>query len=159
MSFTKGKYVEAAFNMATITPYVFDLQPEDLETGLLFLDIMMAEWNAKGIRLSYPLPSSQSVSSLTEETNVPDMANSAIISNLAVMISAAYGKAVSQTLSKIAADSFATLMARFADAPPMQLPGTMPAGAGSRRGSWTTNPFISPPISPIAAGPDSNLLI
>jgi len=58
MGYSKRQFVEAAFEEVGLAAYVFDLQPQQLESALRRLDAMMAEWNAKGIRLGYPLPGS-----------------------------------------------------------------------------------------------------
>ena len=75
MGYTKRQFISAAFEEIGLASYVFDLQPEQLESALRRLDAMMADWNAKGIRLGYPLPSSPQDSSLDEETLVPDSAS------------------------------------------------------------------------------------
>jgi RNase H-fold protein (predicted Holliday junction resolvase) len=58
VGYSKRQFVEAAFAEIGLASYAFDLQPQDLEQVLRRLDAMMAEWNAKGIRLGYPLPGS-----------------------------------------------------------------------------------------------------
>ena len=79
MGYTKRQFVTAALEEIGLASYVFDLQPEQLQSALRRLDALMAEWNGKGIRLGYPLPSSPQDSDLDEESNVPDSANEAVI--------------------------------------------------------------------------------
>ena len=74
MAYTKRDIVEQAFEEIGLASYVFDLQPQQLESALRRLDAMMATWNAKGIRLGYPLPSSPADSDLDQEVGVPDNA-------------------------------------------------------------------------------------
>jgi len=74
MGYSKRQFVTAAFEEIGLASYVFDLNPEQMESALRRLDAMMADWNAKGIRLGYPLPSSPQNSDLDEQTNVPDSA-------------------------------------------------------------------------------------
>ena len=57
MSWTKRQFVLSAFEEIGIGSYNFDLSPEMLDMGRKRLDAMMATWNAKGIRLAYPIPS------------------------------------------------------------------------------------------------------
>ena len=94
MSYTKRQFVEAAFEEIGLAAYTFDLSPQQIEAAMRRLDTMMAEWNAKGIRLSYPLPGSPQDSDLDAETTVPDSANEAIITNLGIRIAPSYGKPV-----------------------------------------------------------------
>jgi hypothetical protein len=112
---------------------------------------MMATWNAKGIRLGYPL-SSPDNSNIDADTTVPDSANEAIYTNLAVRIATGYGKTPTPETKAIAKDSYNTLLSRAAVPPQMQLPDAMPLGAGNR---LYDNPFTAPPVDPITAGPDS----
>ncbi|OYW93885.1 MAG: hypothetical protein B7Z23_04325, partial [Pseudomonadales bacterium 32-61-5] len=86
MGYSKRQFISAAFEEVGLASYVFDLQPQQIESALRRLDAMMAEWNAKGIRLGYPLPNSPESSDLSAESQVPDSANEAIITNLAIRI-------------------------------------------------------------------------
>jgi len=94
MGYTKRQFISAAFEEIGLASYVFDLQPEQLESALRRLDAMMADWNAKGIRLGYPLPSSPQDSTLDEETLVPDSAYEAIICSLGIRLAPSFGKQV-----------------------------------------------------------------
>jgi len=154
MPFSKRQYVEAAFAEIGMAGYVFDLQPQDLDQALRRLDAMMAEWNAKGIRLSYPLPSSPQFSNINAESDVPDSANEAIITNLGIRLAASYGKAIMPQTMMVAKQAYNTLLSRATAPIPQQLPGTMPAGAGTKPWRVYDNPFIRPPVDPVLSGPD-----
>ena len=82
MGWTKRQFVTQAFEEIGLASYVFDLTPEQLQSALRRLDTMIAAWNALGIRLGYPLPSSPQDSDLDEPTLVPDWANEAIITSI-----------------------------------------------------------------------------
>ena len=157
MSYSKRQFVEAAFAEIGMAGYVFDLQPQDLEQALRRLDAMMAEWNAKGIRLGYPLPSSPQFSDINAESEVPDSANEAIITNLGMRLAAGYGKAVMPQTMMVAKQAYNTLLARATFPVQQQLPGTMPAGAGTKPWRVYDNPFIRPPVDPLQVGPDGVL--
>lgn len=157
MSYSKRQFVTAALEEMGLAAYVFDMQPEQLQSALRRLDAMMANWNGKGIRVSYPLPTSPQDSDLDEETDVPDSANQAIITNLAVTLAPSYGKMVMPETKAIAKDSYNTLLQRAAMPPQMQLPKTMPAGAGNKPWRVQGDPFIRPPSVPVDAGPDGQL--
>jgi len=133
--------------------YVFDLQPEQLQSALNRLDAMLAEWNAKGLRLGYSLPSSPQDSDLDEPTFTPDSAWEAIITNLAIRIAPGYGKAVSPDTKVTAKAAYNTLLQRAAFPLEQQLPETMPTGQGNKPWRWD-NPFVPRPVDPVDAGPD-----
>ena len=157
MSWTKREFINQAFNEIGLASYVFDLTPDQLQSALRQMDSMMAEWNARGIRISYPLPSTPSESSLDSLTNVPDSANAAIYKNLAVMLAPAYGKTSSPDTKADAKGSLGVLESLSATPPIMQFKGTLPLGAGNK--SWIGNrgPFVEAPSIYIEAGPDTVL--
>jgi len=154
MSWTKLQFIQQAFNEIGLASYEFDQQPEQYEFALQRLDSMMATWNAEGIRIGYPLPSNPEESSLSELTMVPDAANEAIYTNLAIRIAPSYGKVVSNETKMAAKEAYTALKARFQVTPIMQYPGTMPAGAGSKWWRFSYQPFLRRPLSPIQDGPD-----
>lgn len=157
MGYSKRQFVAAAFEEIGLASYVFDLQPEQLQSAMRRLDAMIADWNGKGIRLGYPLPGSPQDSDLDEPTLVPDSANQAIITNLAIRIAPGYGKVLMPETKAVAKDSYNTLLQRATMPPEQQLPATMPAGAGNKPWRVYDNPFIRPPVDPVDAGPDGPL--
>lgn len=153
MGWTKRQFVTQAFEEIGLASYVFDLTPEQLQSALRRLDSMMASWNAKGIRLGYPIPSSPQNGDLDEETGVPDSANEAIYLNLATRIAPGFGKTVAVETKASAKAAYDTLLSRAAMPPEQQLPGMMPAGAGNK--PWRTDdPFLRHPVDPLLAGGD-----
>ena len=84
MGWTKRDIIEQAFDEIGLAGYVFDLQPQQLDSALRRLDNMMATWNGKGIRIGYALPSSPGSSDLDQESGVTDMAIEAMALNLAI---------------------------------------------------------------------------
>lgn len=154
MGYSKRQFVAAAFEEIGLASYVFDLQPEQLQSALRRLDAMMADWNGKGIRLGYPLPGSPQDSELDEPTLVPDSANQAILTNLAIRLAPSYGKMLMPETKAVAKDSYNTLLQRATAPIPQQMPGTMPAGAGNKPYRNNDNPYLRPPVYPTLAGPD-----
>lgn len=154
MSWTKRQFVEQAYEEIGLAGYVFDLSPEQLQAALRRLDAMLATWNGKGIRIGYPIPSSPENSDLDDETSVPDSANEAIYTNLAIRIAPAVGKTVSQDTKAAAKAAYDVLMMRAAIPPEMQLPRTMPSGAGNKPWRYDDE-YIRPPVDPLLAGDDS----
>jgi hypothetical protein len=118
---------------------------------------MMAAWNALGIRLGYPLPSSPQDSDLDEQTNVPDASNEAIYTNLSIKLAPSYGKQVMSDTKTTAKESYNTLLSRAAMPMEQQLPSTMPAGSGNKPWRVYDNPFVRPPADPLLAGGDGQI--
>ena len=157
MSYTKRQFVEAAFEEIGLAAYTFDLSPQQIEAAMRRLDAMMAEWNAKGIRLSYPLPSSPQDSDLDAETTVPDSANEAIITNLGIRIAPSYGKQVMNETKVAAKMAYNTLLARATMPMEQQFPAAMPSGAGNKPWRVYDDPFLRPPYFPVDSGPEGPL--
>jgi hypothetical protein len=154
MGYSKRQFVAAAFEEIGLASYAFDLQPQQFESALRRLDAMMASWNALGIRLGYPLPSSPQFSDIDAESEVPDSANEAIITNLAVKIAPGYGKQVMPDTKATAKETYNTLLSRAAAPLEQQLPGTMPSGAGNKPWRVYDDPFLRPPVDQVLAGQD-----
>jgi hypothetical protein len=156
VSYTKRQLIEGAFTEIGMASFVFDMEPEDLQSALRKLDSMMAMWNGRGIRLSYPVPLSPTSSSLEEDSNLPDWSVAAVIANLGIQIAPSYGKVVAAETRFNARDAYNVLLSRAASPIEMQFPNTLPTGAGNK--PWTTNgPFMPGPVDPLLSGPDSLL--
>jgi hypothetical protein len=157
MGYTKRQFILAAFEEIGLASYTFDLQPEQLESARRRLDAMIADWNGKGIRLGYPIPSSPQDGSIDEETNVPDSAYEAIICSLGIRLAPSYGKQVMPMTMATAKQGYDTLLQRATFPLEQQMPSTMPAGAGNKPWRVYDNPFLRPPVNPVQVGPDGPL--
>lgn len=158
MAFTKRDIVNQAFEEIGLASYVFDLQPQQFDSALRRLDAMMATWNAKGIRLGYPLPSSPADSDLDQDTGVPDNAIEAMILNLAVRVAPGFGKTVSPDTKGNAKRAYNELLANSAMPLEMQLGNeTIPSGAGNKGWRYYNNPFLRAPQDPLQVGSDGIL--
>jgi len=93
---------------------------------------------------------------LSQETNVPDSANEAIYTNLAIKIAPSFGKAVSIDTKMTAKQSLDTLMSRAAFPMEQQLPSTLPAGAGNKPWRYD-DPYLADPVDPLLAGQDGEI--
>jgi hypothetical protein len=155
VSYTKQQFVEGALEEIGMASYVFDLTAEQLEAGLHRLDVMMATWSGRGIRIGYPLSGTPAESQLAQLTNVPDSANEAIIANLAVRLAPGYGKQVAQETKAVAKAAYDVLLAKAAMPKERKLPSTLPAGAGNQ--NWDA-PFVPEAEESIGSGPDGSLL-
>lgn len=158
MSWTKRQFVVAAFGEIGLASYVYALTPEQLQAALIRLDSMMATWNGQGIRLGYPIPSSQGGSNLDQETNVPDSANEMVFQNLGIRLAPGFGKTVSPDTKISAINAYNAALGKAMGPPPeRQMPSDMPAGAGNKPWIGTGQPFLLPPSDPIDAGEDGPL--
>lgn len=156
MSWTKRQFVVQAFEEIGYASYAFDLQPEQLRAGLRRLEAMMGTWNGRGIRLSYPITQNPDAAELDVSSNVPDSANEAIYTNLAIRIAPIVGKTASAETKQAARSAYMELMSKFAMPQEQQLPSTMPAGAGNK--PWRQDdPFLPGPEEQIDVGPDGPL--
>jgi hypothetical protein len=157
MGYTKRQFILAAFEEIGLAAYTFDLQPDQLESARRRLDAMIADWNGKGIRLGYPIPSSPQDGSIDEETNVPDSAYEAIICSLGIRLAPSYGKQVMPMTMATAKQGYDTLLQRATYPLEQQMPSTMPSGAGNKPWRVYDNPFVRPPADPVQVGPDGML--
>ena len=144
MSYTKRQFVSAAFDEIGLAEYNFDLQPEQLQSAVRKLDAMVASWNGKGIKLSYPLVSSPENTSLDTETEVPDYANEAIYLNLAIRIAPSFGKQVSVETKADAKAAYQVVMQKAAQPREMQITN-LPSGAGNKPWRYTNAEFLREP--------------
>lgn len=157
MGWTKRQFVIQAFEEIGYASYIYDAMPEQLQSVLRTLDTMLATWNAKGIRIGYPLPSSPDSSNLEEETNVPDSANSAIYYNLAVWIAPRFGKTVQAETKAAAKEGYLALLSKAVMPREKQLPKETPLGAGNKPWRRTNQPFVKTPTEGVLAGNDSEI--
>lgn len=114
MSWTKRQYITEALEELGLASYVFDMQPEELQSGLRKLDALIAQWNTKGLRLRYPIPSTVAESDLDTDTGIPDLATEAVVCNLALRIAPSYGKTPSPQLMLAAKWALNSVMAVYA---------------------------------------------
>ena len=155
MGWTKRQFATQAFEEIGFG-YPYNLQPDQLQSAMYKLDAMMAQWNARGIRLGYPLPSSPQSSNLDDDTNVPDQAIEAIFLNLAIRLAPSFGKTVSVELKQFAKEAYNTVIAKAAFPVPQQITN-LPSGAGNKWWRDSFNPFLPEPEDTLDAGPDSAL--
>jgi hypothetical protein len=153
MSYTKRQFIVAAFEEMGMADYVFDMSAEQFYGPLRRLDAMMADWNAQGIRLGYPLPTNPDDSVLADDTGVPDSANQAIILGLAVRLAPGVGKALSPDTKSLALTSYNTVLGIAMRPSSMRYP-TMPSGAGNK---GATGNFIVNPVDNRIEAPEESV--
>lgn len=155
MSYTIRQFIESALEEIGQAAYIFDASPDQLLSAAKRYNAMLAEWNAKGIRLGATLYANPNDIDLDAVSNVPDLANEAIITNLAIRIAPMYGKSPMPETKLTAKRSYDTMLSTFSQPIEMQL-GEMPAGAGNK--PWRYDDAFTPDASlPLTAGPDGPL--
>jgi len=157
MGYAKSYFVLKAFEEIGYAAYIYDVSPEQQNSALETLDDMVAGWNAIGIRLGYPLPSSAGQSSLDQDTNVPDSARLGLIAKLAIAIAPRFGKTVSAETKATAKQFYDNLLVQLAQPIEQRYPTTMPLGAGNKPWRWTAGPFVWRGPQPVQAGNDGNI--
>lgn len=153
MGWTKRDIVSAALEEVGLGDYAFDVDPRQVNGALRRLDSMMAMWNAKAIRLGYPLPSSPSNSDLDEESGLSDMHVQAAVLNLAIQIAPSFGKQVSFETKRAAREAYNAMLTNVAHKNTMQMPSSMPVGSGYKRRSGCQDRFFYE-ADPVQVGDD-----
>lgn len=136
MGYSKRRFILSSLEEIGISSHAFDITPDQLAYALTRLDAMMADWNRKGIRVGYPIPSDPHFSNIDADSNVPDCANEAIITNLAIKLCPSYGKQVHTETRIAASDSYNTLLRIAPMAPTQKYPSTLPVGSGWKAWSY-----------------------
>lgn len=155
MSYTKRQVIQAALSEIGLATYAFDLSADQIEQAAWRLDAMLGEWNARGIRLGYPLPANPNDTDATSDSGVPDSAYEAVITNLAVRLGPSYGKSVSPDTRATARAAFNTLMAMSAKPAEMRVQG-IPKGAGYKDHDA---PFMPPLDSGTIERPEETVVL
>lgn len=156
MSYTKRQVIEQAFEEIGLASYIFDLTPEQLQSALHRLDLMVASWQAMNIQIGYPLPSSPDDSSIDAQIQTSLNNNEALVLNLAVRLAPSYGKSVSPD-TKVAAKSLYNQLLMEAAMPyEQQYVKTLPLGAGYKR---TDQVFVNTPnLNPLVVENNDQML-
>jgi len=154
MPYSKRQFVQAALEEIGLVGSVFDITPEEIESGVRSLDALMGQWNARGIALSYPIPNSPEDTEIDQKTGVPDYANQAVITSLAVRLAPSFKVTLSRETKVAAKQGYDTVLLLAGVTSPIekQFPDTMPVGAGHKvRRYGNGNPFFETPTDPVDA--------
>lgn len=125
--------------MIGLASYAFDLSSEQLQSACRIMDSMIASWNRRNLKIGYPTPTSPEDTDLDAETEVPDSANEAIYTNLALRLASTIGRSTTSELKQSAYQSYQALLAKAVRPREMQYPETLPRGAGNKPWRWEDN--------------------
>lgn len=152
MSLTKRQIIDGAFEEIGLFPGFYDLTPEQYQSAMRTLDLMVADWQNNAIRIGYNMASPPGSGDLDDDSGVPDVSLNACILGLAIQIAPRFGKAVSIQTERNFKNAYDNLVQNATNIiPEMQFPQSLPLGAGNKY--WRYNgryPFILPPVDPVA---------
>jgi len=131
MARTKGDFVRAALAKIGVTGFGYELQPDQLQDGLIVLENLMAAWDAQGIKCGYKFAETPESAQAESDAGLPDVAFRAVDNSLACDLADLYGKQVSQLVVAAASAGVSQLLATFAYIPEMAYPTRMPRGSGN----------------------------
>ncbi len=140
---TKRQIIEMAYEALSMSPYEFDITPEEYTAALRQMDAAMAADEAQSIRLGYNFPDQFGGGDLEDYSGIPDAAIEYASLRLAKAMGPVTGKTLSsEALSRLAlARTSARALTAFI--PNMPYGYSTPAGAGNRRRATLFGPFLS----------------
>lgn len=150
MPWKKGEIVDEAFAELALAGEAWDIQPEERQRAVRRLDVMLATWEAKGIKLGYAMPATADGSTPNDASGLPDAAVETVLLNLARRLAPSYGKALSPASAQSAREGYDALLWAAAQPQQQQLPNTLPLGAGNKPWRRTNRQFLPrPDTSPL----------
>lgn len=133
---TKQQLIEQAFVELALAHVVYDLDADTLEGGLRTMDTMMADWSDLGISIGYALPATPDDSNIGDDSGIPDTANRAVYTNLAVALAAGRGKTLTPQTIAAATSGYNRLLGVAVTPAAGQCSGLPLIGAGNK--PWRT---------------------
>lgn len=127
----KSDLVEGAYELCGLNGFEYERTPEEMTTGLRFLNDMMAEWLGDGINLGFDFPTYAN-GLLEEPSGIPDSAVGVVKAMLAQRLCPALGASLSPDAKAALAISYQKLQSRTAATPPTQLTSVLLPSSGMR---------------------------
>lgn len=139
MAWTKGDIIAEAFAEIGLGAYAYSLQPEDKQTALRRMNLMLAEWEADGIDVGYTVVDTPDDDTFSDDSEINTDAIRAVICSLAVEIAPNYGKTVSRNTASTAKRGKAKALRSSVTPPARKIDYTaVPLGAGHKARRITT---------------------
>ncbi len=121
------------------------LSGSEMQTGIRYLNRLMSRLAAQGYNLGYT-----EVSTPADEITIPAGAVDAVISNLAISLSAQYPQSgLSQALVAKAQVGMTAIRKLAVEPIPSNYPDTLPTGSGNNHCNGRRYPFYGQPEDPI----------
>jgi len=130
--------IDDAFNNLEIKIGENALSAAEMALGMRYLNRMMVTWASNGINIGFA-----KVSVKTDETEIPDYAEEAVIYGLSVRLAPGFGVAVTQALGMAAGASLKALELRAINLHETEFPNTLPIGGGNRINAGTNTRFFT----------------
>lgn len=155
MSLTRRQIIDLALTELGLSPEFYDVTPGQYQNAMTRLDVMVANWQSNSIRIGYNMPATAGAGDLDDDTGVPDTSIEALSIGLALRIAPSFGKQVSAETHDAFSDGWKNLLQNATSGiPQMQMPKTLPLGAGTKPWRLAQNPFAYPPQARIQGGSD-----
>lgn len=142
---TKRALVDKAYGELALSGYVFDITPDEQQDAASRMEAMVAKWIATPLPLPFAFSADPTSIDLDADSGVPMTAARTVYCGLAIDLAASNGKQVHPSTHKAYSEGWGLLLRDAAFPPPVQLPNTLPAGAGNMRQRMIRNPFMPPP--------------
>ena len=143
---TKSNIVNDAFTELGLSGYVYNLQPEDLQTALTMLESLVARLDVAGIELNWPFAASLNDVAGNVTVDLPFWAHSGLVALLAIDLSAGFGKTVAASTSLKAKLGYETMVS--VSAIPNPIAKNHMVGLGSGNKPWRMwRVFVMPDLS------------
>lgn len=130
MAETAGEIVRDALSELTVQAQEQTVPAVDLNTGIRYLNRMMAAWDATEVSLGYT-----TVNSPDDVLTVPAGAIEGIVFNLALRLASGFDIAVSPALAQMAREGMKTIMIIGVNPGKANFPGNLPIGSGNEDAS------------------------
>lgn len=127
----KSDLVEGAYELCGLNGFEYERTPEEMSTGLRFLNDMMAEWLADGIDLGFDFPTYGN-GLLEAPSGIPDSAVAVVKGMLAQRLCPGLGATLGEDARAALSLSYYNLRARMAATPPSMIPASRMPSLGVR---------------------------
>jgi hypothetical protein len=131
MATTKSDIVASALNKLAVTGFDYEIDPEELKSGVTTLEYLMADWDARGIKIGYNFAADPETANISDPCGLPDIAFRAVTYQLAIDLADTYGKQVTQSIAASANSGMTSLLSAVQYQPQVQYPNRMPRGSGN----------------------------
>lgn len=132
MATTKSDIVASALNKLAVTGFDYEIDPEELKAGVVALEYMMADWDARGIKVGYRFANDPETANISDPVGTPDIAFRAMTYHLAIDLADSYGKQVTQSIAAGATSAMSSLLSAIQYVPEATYPSRMPRGSGNQ---------------------------
>lgn len=137
----KSDLVEGAYELCGLNGFEYERTPEEMVTGLRFLNDMLAEWLADGVDLGFDFPTYGN-GLLEEPSGIPDSAVGVVKGMLAQRLCPGLGAALGQEARGQLTLSYQRLLSRSAATPPTMTPAASLPSMGVRHSRRRLRPSV-----------------